>query len=726
MKKIFALLSIFVLIATPVMAIDTGLTRDTTGGQTPIVKVKWEANTDKYTDDKPTAGAQFLPSGVKDVNKTISLCAIVTDPDGLADITTAPGAVYGDVFYPENIALGDSHKPLTGQSGDGCGKLMQEDKLVKLSKADGIELFCNKVKNLNNNLPIFNTGYTYDEICALDGELQKETAGVFCATKDLSYEDPSGEYAVWAVAQDKVGLQGKLVNSFTYLPVTAFETDFDKIDYGPVKLATHKIISGDLTWNAMNAGGASVRNVGNTRLSMKVWQSDMGFGKTDGIWNVKYDARVGSTAAFKNYWPEETKKLVDPLDLSQLDEMDFSIDIAKFPPTHEGDSYTGTMTLSAVSEAHLICTPPTTFCGNNIVDPGETCELPNTTNNILCPQSTSRCLGNKLQTRDASGNCNGTCGCVEDNWSNPVCVKGTCEAGCAVDADCNDSNPGTTDTCNLETCGCEHSQDTGTITIHKVVVNNEIGTKSAGDFQMTIDGNNAAQDTPITVGVGLHTVSEVDSFGYVKTVNVDCAANGTVIVAKGDAKNCTVTNTYPFFTVTVNKILVNNNGGNAVTGDFNLFVGPYAVTSGISKKVPVGTYLISESGVIGYTAVFSGDCDPSTQMLTGANGDTKTCTITNDDIAPVITLVKSVVGGSALPTDFIMRIDGGAPVPTGSSKSVTSNAAHTINEDAKAGYHFTSMTGTGSQGSTCPATLGGTVTLNEGEVITCTITNTAD
>jgi hypothetical protein len=363
-KKIIALVTLFVMLAGPVMAIDTGLTRDTTGGQTPIIKVKWEAIGDAYTspvefyrDDSTAAGAQFKPSGVKDVNKTIAICAIATDPDGLADITTAPGAVYGDVFYPTNIALGSSHVPLPTQTGDGCGKLMQEDKLIKLSKADGLTLFCTNVRNSNTNLPIFNDGYTYDEICKADGELQKETAAVFCAKKNLSYEDPSGDYEVWAVVQDKVGLQGKLVNHFTYLPLTAFETDFNTISYGPVRLATHKIISGDLTWDAMNAGGASVRNVGNTRLSMKVMQNDMGFGLTDGIYNVKFDGRVGSTAAWVSYFPEVTKKLNNPLDLSELNEMDFSIDVAKFPPTHVGDTYSGTMTLSAVIEPHLECLP---------------------------------------------------------------------------------------------------------------------------------------------------------------------------------------------------------------------------------------------------------------------------------------------------------------------------------------------------------------------------------
>ncbi len=376
MKKLYSactILALVVMVFSPAVAsatgISTGLTQDTSGGATPIVKAKWEANgadanrnaynsaLEYYRDDSTAAGAQFNPSGIKDANKKIALCSIVTDPDGLADITTVPGAVYGDVFYP-NVALGSSHTPLSTQSGLGCGGLMQEDQLTKLSKADGLTLFCDRVKNNNNNLPTFNTGYNYDEICATDGELQKETAAVYCTTKDISYEDPSGDYAVWAVAQDKVGLQGKLVNTFTYLPLTAFETDFMSVLYGSVRLATHKIISGDLTWDPTNSTKPTVRNVGNTRLSMKVWQNDMGFGKTAGQWNVKYDARVGSSATFTNFWPEVTTTLIDSLDLSEKNEMDFSIDVTKFPPTHGEGPYSGTMTLSAESAPHLSPTTP--------------------------------------------------------------------------------------------------------------------------------------------------------------------------------------------------------------------------------------------------------------------------------------------------------------------------------------------------------------------------------
>lgn len=345
--------------------ISTGLIKDTTGGAAPIVKAKWEAKatdngfitgtpygvTEYYHDAKTNAGAQFNASGQYQVNAKIALCAIVTDPDGLADID----AVYADVFYPY-FELGEHHVPLQDQSGDGCGLLMQEDSMNRLSKQEGIDLFCENVRTNNNNLPTFNTNYNYDEICATDGELMKETAAVYCATKEISYEDPAGDYEVWAVAQDGNGLQGELVNHFTYLDTPAFEVDFNAIDYGSVRLNTHKIISGDLTWDGSpGTNHASVRNVGNVRLAMQVWQNDMNLGKTDGNWNVQYDARVGSSASFANYWPEQTKTLADELDLSELDEMDFSIEVFKFPPTGTGDNFSGTMTLSAVKRAFASC-----------------------------------------------------------------------------------------------------------------------------------------------------------------------------------------------------------------------------------------------------------------------------------------------------------------------------------------------------------------------------------
>jgi len=350
-------MSIFGLLVsmTPALAdttVTTGLVADTSGGTAPIVLAKWEANTDRYTDASTAAGAQFTASGQYNGHKTIAICAIVGDPDGLADVKN----VYADVFYPENIALGSSHVALADQSGLGCGGLMQEDSLAKLGKQAGIDLFCTNVRTRNNLLPTINTDYSYDKICNTDGELWKDTAAVYCTTKTISYEDPSGDYKVWAVAQDTNGKQGILENHFTYLETTAFETDFNSVSYGNVRLNIHKIISGNLTWEPSTSTRPTVRNTGNTRLKMKVYQNDMGLGLTDGKSNVKFDARVGSDAPYAVYLPNTWTPLANDLDLSEMNEMDFSIDISKFPPDHVGANYTGNMTLSGESVNHLTCT----------------------------------------------------------------------------------------------------------------------------------------------------------------------------------------------------------------------------------------------------------------------------------------------------------------------------------------------------------------------------------
>jgi hypothetical protein len=49
--------------------------------------------------------------------------------------------------------------------------------------------------------------------------------------------------------------------------------------------------------------------------------------------------------------------------------------------------------------------------------------------------------------------CSLATGCV-CQYANPICVKNMCGATCKVDADCNDSNPSTTDTC--VDCTCQH------------------------------------------------------------------------------------------------------------------------------------------------------------------------------------------------------------------------------------------------------------------------------
>lgn len=385
MKKIIASLTLTALAVMtfgPALAVatgdsvDTGLSRGTGGGSDPIVKVKWEMNDTKGTDgkwlgtdDSTALHSQFNAPGVWNGTMNYAVCAIVTDPNGVADIA----GVYADIYYPEAKALHelnpstDVHLDTAAGAQDvgqgACGAFIEENTLLQLSKTDGYELFCNKIKNNNNNLPKFFDAYNYSEICAADGELMKEKAYVYCDSKTLSYEDVAGDYKVRITAQDKAG-NNSIVgqNKFDYLPFTGFERDFTAVSYGQVLLNTHQIISGDMTWGATT--DPSIRNVGNTRLWMKVAQDDMALGQSSSVWNVQYDARVGNNEAdWKIYSPFGFKpaiptsgqytQLEDILDLSEMEEMDFSILVTKWPDANT--SYQGGMWLNAVPAPARIC-----------------------------------------------------------------------------------------------------------------------------------------------------------------------------------------------------------------------------------------------------------------------------------------------------------------------------------------------------------------------------------
>ena len=175
-------------------------------------------------------------------------------------------------------------------------------------------------------------------------------------------------------------------------------------------------------------------------------------------------------------------------------------------------------------------------------------------------------------------------------------------------------------------------------------------------------------------------------------------------------------------TLTVIKEVINDDGGNAVVGDFTLSIsGVGSVTSGVANPLAPGIYTVEEDGLSGYDDSFSGDCD-SFGEVTLNEGDNLTCTITNDDLPAILTLTKIVgPGGSAVPNDFDPSIDGDV-VSSGSSTPVDSNTALVIDELDLPGYSFDSF---GGDAACSELTfLGDTITLSEGQSVSCTITNT--
>ncbi len=265
----------------------------------------------------------------------------------------------------------------------------------------------------------------------------------------------------------------------------------------------------------------------------------------------------------------------------------------------------------------------------------------------------------------------------------------------------------------------------GTLKVTKIVSGGPAVNED--DFNLYVTSVSSAIVTPVDNGMnvifqaGDYVVSEGDYSNYTTVIGGDCDASGNVTVPANGAASCTITNTWKTGTLTVNKDVVNDNGGNETISSFNLFIDGVAKTFGTTYTVEAGNYVVSETGVSGYDGSYSGDCDQNGNVTVPADGNA-VCTIINDDIKPNITLIKNVdntTGGSLGPQDFVMKING-ITVPSGNSKSVNSNFANVITEIAVPGYTSTGITGD----LECPAALGGTATLDEGQAITCTITNT--
>ena len=143
-------------------------------------------------------------------------------------------------------------------------------------------------------------------------------------------------------------------------------------------------------------------------------------------------------------------------------------------------------------------------------------------------------------------------------------------------------------------------------------------------------------------GLSGNTPTVSKSYGTVGT------KNGTIIITSGSQSvlsSCSVTVTaISPATLKVIKQVTNNNGGTKTPADFSIHVksgtthvsgSPAAgSSSGTTYTLPAGTYTVSEGAVSGYTQTgISGDC-VANGSVTLASGDSKTCTVVNDDNPP--------------------------------------------------------------------------------------------
>lgn len=248
---------------------------------------------------------------------------------------------------------------------------------------------------------------------------------------------------------------------------------------------------------------------------------------------------------------------------------------------------------------------------------------------------------------------------------------------------------------------------------------------------------------------GTYDITETIPSGWILSPSLTCsdpdggstvnASKGlvTVDLDPGESITCTfINNKLPKLTVI--KHVINDNGGTKKAGDFTMRV------SGTSLPTPSsfagsesgtivgftipnsGTYSVDEDAVYGYQKTIGSGCSGTIDW-----GVEKTCTITNDDIAPKLHLRKSVIndnGGSSDATDWILSATGSSQIvsylmsPSPADSNIFFQAdTYTLSESAGSGGY------TPSQWScvlnSLPPVLGSTITLGVGDEATCTITN---
>jgi len=269
------------------------------------------------------------------------------------------------------------------------------------------------------------------------------------------------------------------------------------------------------------------------------------------------------------------------------------------------------------------------------------------------------------------------------------------------------------------------------------VTNNNGGTAVVTDFTLS-----AAGPTPLSgaggaesdVNAGSYTLSETTLPGY--TAGSWSCVGGTqngasVSLALGQSATCTINNDDKTAHLKLVKTVTNNNGGTALPTAWTLTAdgtgtNDISGAGGFDQDVNADTYALSEStGPAGYMAG-SFDCGAgAVTSVTLALGESKTCTINNNDIAPKLHLRKVVTndnGGTKTVADFTLTANGTGSNDLSGTSPVDSGAGlqsdtWALSETSVYGYTASAWSCVGGTQS------GSNITVGIGGEATCTITN---
>jgi hypothetical protein len=171
------------------------------------------------------------------------------------------------------------------------------------------------------------------------------------------------------------------------------------------------------------------------------------------------------------------------------------------------------------------------------------------------------------------------------------------------------------------------------------VVNDNGGHAVPADFTMTVSGGNPTPSsfpgsetgTDVSLDAGSYGVDAAGPAGYTVSRSAECA--GTI--ADGEAKDCTITADDQPGHLLVIKHVINDDGGGLIASQFVLTVSGSSPSpssfagseTGTDVTLDPGSYSVEEGGQAQYTESKSADCSGTIAL-----GESKTCTITNDDV----------------------------------------------------------------------------------------------
>ena len=215
----------------------------------------------------------------------------------------------------------------------------------------------------------------------------------------------------------------------------------------------------------------------------------------------------------------------------------------------------------------------------------------------------------------------------------------------------------------------------GTLTVITEVVNDHGGGLTASGVAVDVAGGAPAPasfagagppGTTVTLDPGSYSVSSMQPSGYSASFSSGCGGS----IAAGEERTCTITvDDEPASLVVVTDV-VNDDGGAAAPGDWAIsvtgndpepagFAG--AAAPGTTVALDAGAYSVSADGPAGYDSARSADC-----AGTVAVGETRTCTITGDDIQGTLRVIAEIVnddGGSAVAGDIAVTVTAAGASP---------------------------------------------------------------